>query len=358
MSVRSTFGNINSPPPNGRIIYENEDKEVNIVKLLANNVAASSDDMVLGNVDGIAEWRLLDGGGEAIVPTLAEVMTQSGVAGTDLNMDNFNITSPGILNIIADGGVGFDDQNNAGSLGQVLVSQGSAPPLWSTVSLSDLPLTGDLEMSGHNILDCAGIANNGTLPLVIQAPGGMGVAGIATFTAPPVCVALPTVANQLANKDYVDTTLAAANGITTDTNNTFTALNSFNAGANITVPGAGYAACSPDPASYNYAGVIMGSLIVKDSVWSFTGDNNEIWELPTPVGNGGASILIINSSAKSTTLYVNGQMRNLTEGQNGSDKTGFHFQQSGCVKLTSFNAPEGGRWGVTFYSQNVSFTWA
>ena len=51
MSIASFFGNkINSPPPNGTIVYANENQEVNIVKLLANNVAASSDDMVLGNV--------------------------------------------------------------------------------------------------------------------------------------------------------------------------------------------------------------------------------------------------------------------------------------------------------------------
>jgi len=356
MSIASFFGNkINSPPPNGKIVYANENKEVNIVKLLANNVAASSDDMVLGNVDGVAEWRLLEAGGDTIVPTLAEVMTQAGVAGSDLNMSTFNITSPGTLNLIAANGIGFDTASDSGAIGDVLVSQGNAPPVWSTIALSDLPLTGDLNMAGNGLVDCASITNDAQFPLNIIAPS-LSIIGKTTFNDVPACADAPVSDIDIANKAYVDSTLAAANGVTTDTANSFTAVNTFFAGANIAIPTLAYAATTADPAAYVKFGTTTPGLSIQNNVWSYTGNADATWTLPDPQSCAGSSVYIINGGTAGT-LTVNGTIQNLVDGQNVNAYSGFHMHYTGCVHLVSFNAVTAYRWGLTMHSANVDFGW-
>jgi hypothetical protein len=359
MSIASFFGNNVYPPPkNGQIVYANENNEVNIVKLLANNVAAASDDMVLGNVAGVAEWRLLEGGGEAIVPTLAEVMEQSPIVGADLDMSTFNITSPGVLNLVAASGIGFDATSDAGQAGQVVVSQGAnAPPAWTTISVSDLPLTGDLDVSGFGLVDCATITNTPLMGLAVDVAAGVNITGVTTFANVPVCATDCVSSSQLANKSYVDTTLAAANGVTVDTANTFTALNTFTAGANIQITGADYNATNSSVNAYHQSGAAQPSLITQTTVWSFVDAADGSWNLPDPGLNLGAILHIIQGSTSNCTLHVYGSIQNLEDNQNLTPYSGCNFQQGGMITLIAFNGGGGYHWGLSFHSTNVSFAW-
>jgi len=352
MSIASFFGNkINSPPPNGTIVNANENQEVNIVKLLAYNVAASSDDMVKGNVDGVAEWRLLESGGDTIVPTLAEVMTQAGIAGSDLNMDTFNITSPGTLNLIANNGIGFDSASNSGVFGDVLVSQGNAPPAWSTIALSDLPLTGYSNMNGNGLVDCASITNDAQIPLMITVPS-ISVAGKTTFADVPACANAPVADIDIANKAYVDATLAAADGVTTDVANIFTAINSFNVGTNIAIPGLAYASSTADAGAYVKYGEGQPAVSTQYNIWCFNGVADATWVLPDAESCGGCSILLVNGS-DGVSITLTGTMRNCADVQNNDDKTGFVMKYGGSVSLSSMHMQPGFKWVVTSFNESA-----
>ena len=287
-------------------------------------------------------------------------MTQAGVAGSDLNMSTFNITSPGTLNLIAANGVGFDGSKNSGALGEVLVSQGNAPPAWTAIALSDLPLTGDLNMAGNGLVDCASITNDAQIPLAINAPS-LSIAGKTTFADVPACASAPVAAGDIANKAYVDTTLAAANGVTTDIANTSTAVNSFVVGANIAIPNLSYAATTADSAAYDLFGTATPALSTQNNVWSYTGNADGTWTLPDPQASAGASIYIIQGGT-AETLTVTGTVQNLVDCQNLNPYSGFHFQQGGCVHLVAFHAVTSDgtvayRWGLTLHAANVTFTW-
>ena len=114
MSVRSFFGVINQPQEGENIVYQKGGLVTSIKAMKIGGSVGEQDDFLASDGAGGLEWRAVQtgGGGVTVVPSLADVMAVGGKAGSDLDMDQFDIIKSTTLHIAApnisiDGAVDF-----------------------------------------------------------------------------------------------------------------------------------------------------------------------------------------------------------------------------------------------------------
>jgi len=300
-------------------------------------------------------------------------MAEGNSAGTDLNMNSYNITSEenlmvwstGVLNLVGDQGITFNEE--FGAAGNVLTSNGPLTnPTWEAPTL--VTAVGDLNMAGYAIDNCSELLSN--LPIVV--PNGM------TFTMIPTCAAAPTVDGQLTNKAYVDSTMAAAGVVAPNVDNHWSAIQTFNAGIAVQNTAATFSAGSyslVNGSLYNGVAATIGDYVVANTpgalgastqnmTWSLTnwGTDGASQALPDPVfGRVGQVLRIINMNPNNEQLqlYVgNGQMYNMSGGGGYSQKK-LEFKLLGFAQFICLVDPGGNpAWFATDVGSGGSPTWS
>jgi len=216
-------------------------------------------------------------------------------------------------------------------------------------------------MAGNGLVDCSSITNDAQIPLVINAPS-LSIAGKTVFADVPSCDVQPIAEGDIANKSYVDATLAAASGVTADTANTFTAVNSFVVGANIAIPTLAYASSTADPSAYVKYGPNQPSVSTQHNIWCFNtydspGNVDETWALPDAQSCAGCTIVLVNGS-DGNSVTLTGVMRNCADAQNNLDKSGFVMKYGGSASISSMHMQPGFKWVVTSFNEsNGTLQW-
>jgi len=373
MSVRACFGDINRPTSNtDTIVYANSDGLVTHISGIAINGDVGTNTQVLtSDGNGGLAWGDLQGQG--VIPTLQTVMDEGNSAGTDLDMNGYNITSEenlivgttGTLELNGDQGIMFNSE--FGSAGNVLTSNGPlTSPTWVAPTL--VTAVGDLNMAGFAINNCAEFVSN----LPITVPNGM------DFTMIPTCPGVPTSAGQLTNKAYVDSTMAAAGVVAPNVDNHWSAMQTFSAGITVQNTVASFSAGAYSLVAgslYNGVAASINDYVIssppgalpastQNMTWSVTnwGTDGASQALPDPVfGRVGQVLRIINMNPNNQQLqlYVgNGQLYNMSGGGGYSQKK-LEFKLLGYAQFICLVDPGGNpAWFATAVGASGGPTWS
>lgn len=376
MSVRSFFGQINSPEFGDKIVYANADGLVKLIKgMEINGDAGSGDQAVCSDGNGGIEWKTLTDQG--VTSTLGAVMAAGASASADLDMAGHNIISDAALSLTSDeiltlkGTLGVDFGTGVGNEGSILSSNGPLPPTWVVPEIP--PATADLDMTGHNLTNCAGVVN----------PDGVsfGVVGVASFSdavnfsALPTCAGQPDADDQLVNKIYVDALVASGEGVSPAATNDWTAMQtfdagfivnnaspSFNYGAQISINGASYVASSPDIGAYYSFKATQGDLMLQTNTWlmNWQGDGIEITMPAITPAMFGISVTIVNlnNTGDGTTLLIKAPVMYNCFGRSQDYKVEVSFNRFGCITFIAGQSPTGGAnyaWLATSFSSGVAW---
>jgi len=184
MSVRSTVGFSNTETPEIINPYP-----VNFNStILLNGEIGPEGQVISSNGDGTMSW--VPTGGAGSVPTLAQVLAVGASANNLAITSVKGISNTTLLTIGSDATInltpatGLAVSGDVGTAGQVLTSNGSAPPSWedaltSVPTLSAVMTAGaiastDLDMAQNDILNCAAVSNS-TAVLALTSNVGIGM---------------------------------------------------------------------------------------------------------------------------------------------------------------------------------------
>jgi hypothetical protein len=251
MSVRSFTGSGNSLPPGGSIVTINSDGITSSLSgLKINNDTGSAGQIVAANGDGTMSWQTSSGGGGGAT-TLGIAMSNGNEASTDLDMNGFNIVSSDPLSVSGDSltilapqGLYVGSKTSAGDDGDVLTSKGAgSDPEW--VAPSFPTISEDVQMNGYGLVGVSSLTALG--PLVVTGAeidiNGRTVFGSVYPSVDPVVVAAgdPPAPESLTTKQYVQSLIGGAVGVTTGSDNTWTGENLFLGATTVRDPSIGYA---------------------------------------------------------------------------------------------------------------------
>ena len=245
MSIRSYTGSSKTIPPGGEIVIVNKDGVMSNVKGIVCGVepdrgTGSAGEVLTAVGDGTMSWQT--GGGSGTPTSLAVALNNGNIASQDILMAGYDISSDADMGVSSQTKVvvSAPTVEVTGGADLTLIAAGQCA-LGSTggqvlIDAQDKTIFGcDVDIANHNLTDVAQITGG---------LGGLNIDGESRFisdypTVDATAAGQPTLAEQLAPKSYVDSAVAGAVGVSLTAENTFTAVNTFQAGAIIKQTGYG-----------------------------------------------------------------------------------------------------------------------